>query len=264
MDATHMAEFSSCYFCGAALDAPLEEYPVVPAELHPSPEQQATVVLCPTCQEKLDRVVETVVETVETESRIAGREGTEADSEGTPITDEELTVDADTEWSPPTGEGDRVETDATGEPATGKRTTAAGETDDHSPIFEEDSSSETGKSDPYDPVFDDDTARAKSDQDNDSDADDDRNGPTDEAETASATTDSTTTSGDSMPDPQTYNRVVRLLQNRDFPVDRAEIEAVATNAYELSPEEFDGVIQLAIDRGVLEEEDGRLVLPGSN
>jgi predicted nucleic-acid-binding protein len=67
-----------------------------------------------------------------------------------------------------------------------------------------------------------------------------------------------------MPDARTYNRVVRLLQNREFPVDRDEIEAVATNAYELSHEEFDAVIRLAIDRGVLEEEDGKLVLPGSD
>lgn len=263
-----MAEFSSCYFCGAALDAPLEEYPVVPAELHPSPQQQGTVVLCPTCQEKLDRVVETVVESVETESPIDARDETDARTEAvsteSPTTDEELTADSDAEWTPPGGEGDVVETDATGDPSTEKRTTATGETDDQSPIFENESSTESDTSDPYDPVFDDDEKRPESDQEDDSEADDERDESTDEAESGSATTGGATTSSESLPDPQTYNRVVRLLQNRDFPVDRAEIEAVATNAYELSHGEFDGVIRLAVDRGVLEEEDGQLVLPGSN
>jgi predicted nucleic-acid-binding protein len=67
-----------------------------------------------------------------------------------------------------------------------------------------------------------------------------------------------------MPDARTYNRVVRLLQNREFPVERDEIEAVATNAYELSAAEFDAVIRVAVDRGVLEAEDGLLKLPGGN
>jgi hypothetical protein len=263
-----MAEFSSCYFCGAALDAPLDEYPVVPAELHPSPKHQGTVVLCPTCQEKLDKVIDTVVESVETESQIEAHARTDATTEGvskeTPTTDEELTVDSDAEWTPPGDEGDVVGTDGTGDPSTEKRTTPTGETDDQSPIFENDSSTASDTSDPYDPVFDDDQKQSTSDQDDDTKADDGREGSTAEAESASASTGGATKSTESIPDPQTYNRVVRLLQNRDFPVDRAEIEAVATNAYELSPGEFDGVIRLAVDRGVLEEEDGQLVLPGSN
>jgi len=56
------------------------------------------------------------------------------------------------------------------------------------------------------------------------------------------------------PSQATYNRVVRLLQNREFPVERDEIATVAMNAYDIPPEDFDAVIQTAVNRGVLEEE----------
>lgn len=58
-----------------------------------------------------------------------------------------------------------------------------------------------------------------------------------------------------------YNKVMRLLQNREFPVDRAEIESVAASAYELGEDECAEVIDLAIDRGLMDEMDGKLVRP---
>ena len=59
-----------------------------------------------------------------------------------------------------------------------------------------------------------------------------------------------------------YNKVMRLLQNREFPVDREEIVAVAANAYEVSRRDCARVIDVAIDRGLLAEDDrGRLVRP---
>jgi hypothetical protein len=58
-----------------------------------------------------------------------------------------------------------------------------------------------------------------------------------------------------------YNKVMRLLQNREFPVDRAEIQTVAANAYGLAQHECAEVIDLAIDRGLIDERDGQLVRP---
>jgi hypothetical protein len=58
-----------------------------------------------------------------------------------------------------------------------------------------------------------------------------------------------------------YNKVMRLLQNREFPVDREEIEVVAASAYELAQHECGEVIDLAIDRGLVAERDGKLVRP---
>lgn len=58
-----------------------------------------------------------------------------------------------------------------------------------------------------------------------------------------------------------YNKVMRLLQNRDFPVDRREFVTVAASAYGLAEQECAEVIDLAIDRGLVAERDGQLVRP---
>jgi len=60
---------------------------------------------------------------------------------------------------------------------------------------------------------------------------------------------------------RTYNRVVRLLQNREFPVDRAEFEALASSAYELQPDEVSAALDGAIEKGLLDERDGMLRRP---
>ncbi|PSQ46438.1 hypothetical protein BRD19_12375 [Halobacteriales archaeon SW_7_65_23] len=58
-----------------------------------------------------------------------------------------------------------------------------------------------------------------------------------------------------------YNKVMRLLQNREFPVDREEFVIVAANAYGLARSECNAVIDLAIDRGLIaeDEKEGQLL-----
>ncbi|MEF8757637.1 MAG: hypothetical protein V5A33_05330, partial [Halobacteriales archaeon] len=299
-----MADFSSCYFCGAALDAPLEEYPVVPAELHPSPERQGTVVLCPTCRGKLDAILEDVIGAVEVDSSLGGRRptdstlqaategattGSDAEPEAADVPEPEAadvpepeaaddtgstpTADAEPGDEATAGDGsdDQASDDETeSEPSTPSTTAGSQSDPDQSPVFDDGSSAESDESDPYDPVFDDEAEGSTSTdpvggdatEDGDETAADDRDESTDDRRGSTASADRAGGSSDPMPDARTYNRVIRLLQNREFPVDRDEIETVATNAYELSHEEFDAVIRVAIDRGVLEEADGQLVLPG--
>jgi|GEM_PF-1161742 hypothetical protein len=55
-----------------------------------------------------------------------------------------------------------------------------------------------------------------------------------------------------------YRTLLRLLQNREFPVERAEIEAVAASAYGYSQAKCAAVIDAAVDRGRLTETDGML------
>jgi len=57
---------------------------------------------------------------------------------------------------------------------------------------------------------------------------------------------------------ETYNKVVRLLQNRSFPVERETVVSVATSAYGLSRRDCDATLDALVEHGVLEEgEDGR-------
>jgi hypothetical protein len=55
-----------------------------------------------------------------------------------------------------------------------------------------------------------------------------------------------------------YYKLLRFLRNREFPIPRAEAEAVAQSAYDLTAREATQVIQRAVDRGVLAERDGDL------
>jgi len=57
--------------------------------------------------------------------------------------------------------------------------------------------------------------------------------------------------------------VMRLLQNREFPVDRDDFVVVASSAYEVSPRHCEKVIDLAVKHDLLREEDGEL-LAGTN
>lgn len=51
--------------------------------------------------------------------------------------------------------------------------------------------------------------------------------------------------------PPGYGKVMRLLRNREFPVDRDDVEVVAMNAYDMRAAEVDAVIEAAVDRGEL-------------
>ncbi|MFT4945965.1 MAG: hypothetical protein ACI8TL_000194 [Natronomonas sp.] len=58
-----------------------------------------------------------------------------------------------------------------------------------------------------------------------------------------------------------YNKVMRLLQNREFPVDRMELMAVAASTYDLAEADCAAVLDTAIDRGLLAEDGDTLIKP---
>jgi len=210
-----MDRLSSCYFCGAALDAQLSEYPVVPRRLQPEGAGSKTVVLCDGCRRKLGNVLEEVVAAAEGDSTDApDYAGTDFEPIGA-ATNGEAPADRSAVGEASDGTGrqpERIDTVSTADEAT--------------------SSSDSG------PARSSETSGATADTGNDG-AGDGSDGP-------SLTK-------------LEYNKVMRLLQNREFPVDRLEIREVATSAYRIDPEEFDAVIDAAIERGLIAEEDGQFV-----
>ena len=60
-------------------------------------------------------------------------------------------------------------------------------------------------------------------------------------------------------EPADFRKVMRFLNNREFPVDRAEVAQFAAGAYDLEDEDVREIFDYAIERGVLAEEDGRLI-----
>lgn len=242
-----MEQLSSCYFCGGALDASLDEYPVVPKELHPTPDDQKTVVLCQGCRQKLGTVVETVVAAVDdTEPAEAtdehARNAAESSAGDDQLADDgwvdagELSSNDDSDAEPAIDDGDSD--DGSGD-VTYTTSTAAGGRKSVSGNAESirDDGGESGANGGE--------TASTNDGGNAMDAaDGDGGAPAEDGPSLTALENT---------------KVMRLLQNRAFPVDRAEIRTVAINAYDISESEFDTVIDAAIDRGLIGEENGQIV-----
>lgn len=186
-----MDRLASCYFCGAAADTEITDYPVIPRELAPEDGQQGMVALCPSCREKLAQILDPIVATIDQ----AG------DSTG----------DAAQSESPP-----RLEVSPREEPDT-------------------DASEDDGPGGGDAPVV------------------------SEEAEEASSDIDSGLSIDDVSVSKQEFHKVMRLLGNREFPVDRAAFEVVATNAYDVSSDQVDAILRVAVDQGLIAEDGDQLV-----
>jgi len=311
-----MDRLSSCYFCGTALDEPLQDYPLVAGD---TGEHGAVVTLCPGCHHKLETVLDVVVgesedwPALEDTDRVAlegeepaaltepseggstpdpialgdGEEDTPARStaEGSDGASDAGRDDVDgTATADETGSGRDIPADAGGAGDDGERdieplgvedvgSGTEGETDAR------DSNDRRADGDPdTDPA---DTVGAEADRDEVDGGDTPGSEEEGEDRTTGETGDGATAAGDGADgdqdqsgggtDPERavtttvsaleHSKVMRLLQNREFPVDRAEIETIAASAYELSERECAAVIDLAVDRGLVAERDGQLVRP---
>jgi hypothetical protein len=251
-----MDRLSSCYFCGTALDEPIQDYPLVAGE---SGEHGAVVTLCPGCHHKLETVLDVVV-------------GEETDAPALEETDRAALEGESPAALTEPEEGSAVDPIALGDGQHGESDPERGET--------ERSDAATEESEPAAGTDDVGTIDVTGESD-DGGATDGQGSADGDAPTAGASNEpggdrtehgedgAESQSGGTSPDREVtadvtaleYNKVIRLLQNREFPVERAEIETVASSAYELSEADCAAVIDLAVDRGLVAERDGRLVKP---
>lgn len=260
-----MADLASCYFCGVALDEPVTVKSVVPTELAGPDTDAPTVALCPTCEEKLTAVTDAIVEAV-----AVGDDSTTATPDAGP---DPLEPATDELIDPETGASEsaasetattetREETADPGSSASGDGepdTATSGDDEDEAPG--EPASAADGESGTGETV----TGESGTDESGTDKVGTDETGTdetgTDEAESGGDPTDRSVVEGDHSISALEYNKVMRLLQNREFPVDRDEIVTVAASAYQVSRADCDRVIDVAIDRGLIDEAEGKLVRP---
>ena len=274
-----MEQLSSCYFCGAALDAQIEPYQVVPASLDPTDDQQRAVSLCPSCRQKLAHVVETVVEASDDGDATAAVDDVpDLDPEGALLDDEPITATEREDSG-----ADEQPTDASNDTKPDSEPAREGRSDDGGESSQSDADGQTqrtgssyshnGTGDEYgaDRRRDGETRTDRASDERRTESAERRDGARRDGQDASDDaeadrTQQTHSAGDTGEDDDgpsltalEYNKVMRLLQNREFPVERAEIHDIATSAYEISDREFDAIIDAAIKRGLIDEEDGTLV-----
>jgi hypothetical protein len=291
-----MAEFASCYFCGTALDAQIDPYPVVPDDA--GTDDRPTVDLCPVCRRKLSKVLDVALSAAEGAETTAtplaagpdpaplsadhedptadlGSEdheeepayAVEPSGEATAVEDTAEAEDdgsGDDEGDVDSADGDDGEADAVSEADEAEDGDAvanaeAPETEDESADTTGDGASASAASaaEADDAVAngeapgtaaDDGAESEESAADDHTDADD--------AETARSESDQP-----SILSTPAAQKIIKLLQNRDFPVEREEIEVVASNAYEIPHQDCDDVIEALVSEGYVGEREGQLVRP---
>ena len=232
-----MRALQSCDFCG---DDAVGTFEVIPPALEPTDTEQRRVVLCPGCKARLEDLLEPVLARLDVDSAdepaktTPGRANGHAARPTTPesavgaareaTTVEETTATADSgESQAPTASNDDA---------------AANDQDTHAtPALEdgitfEDAGTRDGgeTSDPAAPTAADDSSDDTAEE---------------------------SVSQKQRP-PTGYGKVLRLLQNREFPMARSAVEGLAAGAYDLESEEVDAIIEHALEDGEFVEERGEL------
>lgn len=233
-----MRELRTCDFCGQ--DA-VGVFEVLPPELTPAEDQQR-VVLCSHCRETLTEVI----------APLLTRLGTDADVE----VPDDARAETGASTTPSAGgagsagEAATVDVDAV-DPAPSPPEPADHDSPD---AVDGESSDSTEDSDGDDSLGGDDDADIESDGDAEGDGDTD----TERERESNA---EATTNDDVPPEPPQFRKVVRILQNREFPVERAEVEALASGAYDLDDDHVTEIFDYAVERGILVDDGGTLRKP---
>ena len=248
-----MDRLSSCYFCGDAVDAALEEYPLVDHDRHPDVETDQQIVLCPTCRRKLTAVVEQVLEATLNGETPDVEAGGVAD-----LGDDSELVDLD----------ESLEQADNGEEMTATSVERVGDENERtyaSSTAASDLSSndeETGAGDSPQESASDADERDIDDEDESTTAERDDGGARTEEETSQdhqPSQEQEQTVGEQGYTRAEHNKVVKLLQNREFPVEIEEITVVARSAYGIDRDTTHAILEALIERGVVEDRGDRLV-----
>lgn len=279
-----MRELRTCDFCGGDAAGTFE---VLPPELEPTEVEQRRVVLCAACKPTLEELLEpllvragpgesTTASSTEDEATEAVEHGPVATSTAdSTIRRERKTT---TESGDAADEGGRTDIVGTGESndETDASTVelesshqdgitfdgfessdAVEATDDEAADAESDSSDVTSAD-----SSDDATNDSNDDATNDSN-DDATNDPSDDtagnsSDNATAESSTPQQSKSARKPPASYGKVIRLLQNREFPMKRTAVENLAAGAYDLEMYEVEAIVDYALETGEFVESDGKL------
>lgn len=290
-----MDHLSSCYFCGTALDRPLQTVRLADSA---DAEDAPALTLCPPCRRKLQRVFEIASGDGSVDlgasgdggagdETVAGEDGIhwgnpgggpedpspEAVAGETPeeileevsSQDDTDEVDAGETAEPEATESDSIESgESTGDAAEAEETASEAGEDAASDAAATESAAGTSATTGDSAATADDSSETGGDTSEAGGETSETGGHTSGTAASGGNSSNRTIvddQGGSSVSALEYNKVIRLLQNREFPVDRDEIETIAANAYDLRRAECAAILDLAIERDVLAESKGQLYRP---
>ncbi|QCS40860.1 hypothetical protein [Natrinema versiforme] len=260
-----MRELRSCDFCDAEAVGAFE---IVPPELEPTEAEQRRVVPCADCKDRLETLLEPLLARAGAESGAgAGPADGDPDSTGDDETDGSgavvATADESTEKRPRTTSPNATVSETPAESEDGTTSQPADEAD---PDSDSESDAEPGLEGGITFERDertDDAAAGSAGEDGDEPADGATSkeaAETGDASNAAAADDAESTGSSNRP-PTAYNKVVRLLRNREFPMKRTAVEELAAGAYDLESHEVEAIVDYAVEDGEFVEKGGLLRRP---
>ncbi len=238
-----MRALQTCDFCGA--DA-VGTFEVIPPELEPTDTEQRRVVLCPDCKARLEDLLGPLLSRLDADSagESAKTPPERTDDHAARSMTPESAVDASREAT-----------------AVEERATATADSDES----EGESQTPTPSNDNADDAGTHATPALESGITFDSAGTRDGEETSDPAEPTAADDSSDDTAEESVSQkqrpPAAYGKVIRLLQNREFPMARSAVEGLAAGAYDLESHEVDAIIEYALENGEFVEERGELQRP---
>ncbi|APX97794.1 hypothetical protein [Natronorubrum daqingense] len=268
-----MRELRTCDFCGGDAAGTFE---VLPPELEPTETEQRRVVLCAACKPTLEELLEPLL----TRAGL-GEPATASSAEETtaaPDHDPAATPNADSATrqrrETTTESSDTVDGDDRTDTAGSNEANEADKSDDerHASIAELESPHRDGitfdeveSADAVDATGDEaaasavetiDDAAANSSDDAPADSSDDA--PADSSDKTPVDSQPSQQSKSARKPPASYGKVIRLLQNREFPMNRTTVENLAAGAYDLESYEVEAIVDHALETGEFVESDGTL------
>lgn len=283
-----MRELRSCDFCA---DEAVGAFEIVPPALEPTEAEQRRVVCCPDCKARLESLLEPLLARLsDDEDRGSGerertRDATDNETRGgtasvdvapdEPSRDRAGTADVvDAADSVTAGTPETDEADADSEAIGGADSEAesdAGSLLEDGITFEHDASADEREVDSADVTelvdtaatetaaeaeqASDSTAVAEVEQEPDSTAVADAEQASESANAADDGSNGSDAESTAVPKrpPKRYNKVVRLLRNREFPMQRSAVEELAAGAYDLENDEVGAIVDYAIENGEFEQ-----------
>ncbi|WP_049924448.1 hypothetical protein [Halopiger djelfimassiliensis] len=233
-----MRALRSCDFCDGEATGTFE---VLPPELEPTEAQQRRVVLCPDCKDRLESLLEPLLARIDPDD--------DADAKPTPGDDGAgVVTSADDSTQNRSRTSNSNATVSTGTDPSESTADDDAPDPERGPERERDSGAGTGIS------FDNDVAASTAGETVDG------ANETVKQEQAREPSPHQSETADATP-PRAYGKVVRLLRNREFPMERSAVEDLAAGAYDLESEAVEAIIDHAIEDGEFVEKRGKLRRP---
>ncbi len=222
-----MRVLRSCDFCAADATGTFE---VIPPELNPTDDEQRRVLLCSGCATRLEHLIEPLLE------RVSGDQTGLESSSASSSSPSPSSSSAPAEPNPPA------------EPTT------AGASDLNPIVLDSDSSQSTASDSPNVEV-----ESSKTDTEPTADRPDSASSDeTDDTETDDGDLEVQAHQTPQSGPPRAYGKAIRLLRNREFPMERSTVEVIVGGAYDLESHEVTELLEYAIEDGRLREEGSRL------